>query len=392
MYEHAHLRSVSGRALQRSVIAALLLSCSTLITPVMAADNNLLPKSVFYARNSNCSDVNIRMPPSTHSAAEGNRISPRPAEMPLSQGDAAICFAYGAADMISQRVGVEISALDVATKYYFADPSRLTRSRNHDLQNYLRGMGDYRAAVAKSRATTEVSNEDNPGQRPYVDKLEDGDEVIASLLYNIGGLCRDKDLPSYDGFSHFSEYLDLLRGWMALFDPPRYSRTILAGAAPAALSPRTDAFNATWIRRVERQCHRQRLPAPLLPISYSFATSEASFMQRLDEGRPPSDAQVDRIFSMIDYALDHNRAPAIGYSWYALEAPAADDTDPVADHLSVVIGRRRVGTICQYRVQDNTGEFCGSMREGVRERCKLGRIWLAEDELKRTLYSVTYLR
>jgi hypothetical protein len=64
----------------------------------------------------------------------------------------------------------------------------------------------------------------------------------------------------------------------------------------------------------------------------------------------------------------------------------------VADHSSVIIGRRRVGDTCQYRVQDNTGEYCAPMREGIRDRCELGRIWLTEDELKRTLYSVTYLR
>ena len=43
----------------------------------------------------------------------------------LSQGDSAICFAYATADMISQRVQTEISALDVATKYYLTNPSRL---------------------------------------------------------------------------------------------------------------------------------------------------------------------------------------------------------------------------------------------------------------------------
>jgi hypothetical protein len=32
------------------------------------------------------------------------------------------------------------------------------------------------------------------------------------------------------------------------------------------------------------------------------------------------------------------------------------------------------------------------MREEIGERCELGRIWLTEDELKRSIYSVTYLR
>ncbi len=98
------------------------------------------------------------------------------------------------------------------------------------------------------------------------------------------------------------------------------------------------------------------------------------------------------MFSMIDYALDHGRAPAVGYSWYVLEAAAPYDTDLVADHSSVIIARRKAAGMCQYRVQDNTGEYCGLMRKGISERCENGKIWLTEEELKRTLYSVTYLR
>ena len=43
--------------------------------------------------------------------------------------------------------------------------------------------------------------------------LEGGEEDIAALLYNVGGLCKDQDLPSYDGFTHFAA-LALLRTLM----------------------------------------------------------------------------------------------------------------------------------------------------------------------------------
>ena len=392
MNGRAAARTVSRRQLQATFIALLLLIRSMPALPAERADRHLLPMGARYTRNSKCSTVNIHMPPSTHSAIDGNMISPKPADMPLSQGDSAICFAYATADMISQRVGTEISALDVATKYYFANPSRLAQSTNPDLQLHLRAIGDYRSAVAQSRATMEVSGDDNPGRLPYIDKLEGGEEDIAALLYNVAGLCKDQDLPSYDGFTHFAARLAFLRTRLKLFPSPQYSRRGLAGAALALHSAETDAFNLAWISRTERQCRRRPLPVALLPISYRVATNEASFMQLLEEGRTPSDTQVDRMFSMIDYALDHGRAPAVGYSWYVLEVAAPDETDLVADHSSVIIARRRVGTTCQYRVQDNTGEYCSRMREGIRDRCELGRIWLTEDELKRTLYSVTYLR
>ncbi len=357
-----------------------------------ALDARLLPARANYTRNKGCQPIKVKMPPSTHSAVEGNSASPKPADMPLSQGDNAICFAYATADMISQRLGAEISALDVAMKYYFGNPSSLERSTDLRLRRYLQKMHDYKSTIAESRARTDVSVEANPRWLPYADKLEGGEEDVAALLYNISGVCKDRDLPSYDGYTHFSYYLSFVRARMRLFPAAGYSTSDLAGAAPALRSPETDAFNRAWIRRVDRQCHRFPPPFPLLPVSYRIATDEASFMQIVDSGHPPTSAQINKMFSMVDYAIDHGRAPAIGYSWYVLEAASPDDTDLAADHSSVIIARRKLGRTCQYRVQDNTGEYCGRMRKGVRERCENGRIWLTEEELKRTLYSVTYLR
>jgi len=332
------------------------------------------------------------MPPSTHSGFEGNEASPEPAKMPLSQGDVAMCFAYATADIVSQRVGTEISALDLATKYYFADPARLAQSTDPELRLHLRRMGNYRAAIDASRAATEVTGDGNPSRIPYIDKLEGGEEDIAALLYNIGGLCRDRDLPSYDGFTHFSGYLAVRRRIRRLVPAAQFSRRILGSATPSILSPSSDALNADWIAHVEKSCRRIPSPVPLLPVSYRVAKNEADFLQRLDEGRPPSAADVAKMFAMVDYALDHGRAPAVGYSWYVLEAAAPDEIDLVADHSSPVVARRKVGATCQYRIQDNTGEYCSRMRKGISARCDYGRIWLNEDELKRTLYSVTYLR
>lgn len=332
------------------------------------------------------------MPPSTHSAADSNLISPRPVDMPLSQGDVLLCFAYATADMISQRVHTEISALDVATKYYFTDPSRLTQLPDRDLQLHLERMGDVQTAIARSRSKTDISGVRNPRRYPYVDKLEGGEEDIAALIYNVGGLCEDRDLPSDDGYTHFENYLAHLRFRAQLSLTAPQCEISLGGTIPEFRSPRTDAFNATWIAHVERLCHRRPLPVPLLPISYRIASSEGEFMELLEAGRAPSAPQENRMFSMIDYALDHDRAPAVGYRWFVFRDPDATETDLVADHSSVIIGRRKVGDVCQYQVQDNTGEYCSHMRKGIRERCELGRIWLTEEELKHSLYSVTYLR
>lgn len=371
---------------------ALLCLLAALAPAAAAADPGLLPPTPRYARNPDCGPVTLTLPQGAHMPLDGDEISPRPSLTPLSQGDSAICFAYATADMISQRVGREISPLDVATKYYFANPSRLAQIRDAALRDHLQRMGDWRTVIATSRATMEISRDDNFNGLPYADKLEGGEEDIAALLYNIDGLCLETDLPSYDGYMHFQGYLDLLRVRMRLFPQDDYCRMSLAGAGDSLQNRATDAFNALWLDRAARQCRRLPLPAPLLPVSFRVAKNEAAFLQMLDEKRAPGRAEVSRMFAMIDYALDHGRAPAVGYSWFVLEDAKPDDFDPVADHSSIVIGRRKRGGVCHYRIQDNTGEYCAHMRSGIRERCALGRIWLTEQELARTLYSVTYLR
>ncbi|MBX9930344.1 MAG: hypothetical protein K2Y56_02210 [Methylobacterium sp.] len=359
--------------------------------PASAVDTRLLPARPAYARDAACRPVRIALPPSTHRLPGGALVSPRPADIPVGQGDSAICYAYATADMISQRVGVAVSPLDVATKFYFADPERLSAIPDKALQAHLKSHPNYLADIAWARNAAEVSKDRNPGLEPYFDKLEGGEEDSSALLYNIGGLCEERDLPSHEGYSHFTKRFAALRYGAPLRSPRQCFRDV--GASVAGLrSPRADAFNAAWLRNVDTLCRRRPLPVPLLPVSYRVASSQLEFMDKVAAGRGPGRAEVARMLAMVDYALDHARAPTIGYSWYELQERDPKDPDIAADHSSTVIARRREGGECRYLVQDNTGEYCARMRPGVRERCEDGRVWLLESELRRTLYSVIYLR
>ncbi len=309
----------------------------------------------------------------------------------MSQGDSAICFAYATADMISQREGIIVSALDVATQYYYADASRLMTLHNPQLQRYLREHPQMMAEILEDRNDTDVSRDHNPKQLPYFDKLEDGQEDAAALLYNTTGLCSDRDLPSFDGYAQHVRLFSTLRYRAGITLHDRSYRS-LAGTVEKLRNPLTDPFNASWLAYVGHACKRIPLPAPLLPVSYRIADNQLDFMDRLEHGHPPTRAESDRLLGMIDYALDHHRTPTIGYSWYLLEDRDPKDPDMAADHSSTLLGRRRVGSTCQYHLQDNTGEYCARMRPGIAARCRLGRIWVTDEELRRTLYSVIYLR
>ena len=358
--------------------------------PAAALDTRLLPERPTYARTRGCTETAVALPARRSTHPLDGRISPDPALSPMSQGDSAICFAYATADMISQRVGVTVSALDVATRYYFADPAGLFRSRDRALRKYLAAHPDLTEEIAESRNDTEASKERNPQRKPFFDKLEDGQEEAATLLYNLGGLCPDRDLPSFDGYGQHVRTFGALR-WRSRL-APRMSWRSLGGTVDKLRDPATDAFNAGWIAHVERRCRRKPLPVPLLPVSDSIADNQLDFMERARSGDPDLAKGTDRLMAMIDYALDHGRLPVVGYSWYVLEARDPKDPDLAADHSSPIIARRKVGGRCRYHLQDNTGEYCARMRPGIRERCELGRVWLDEAELRASLYSVIYLR
>jgi hypothetical protein len=352
-------------------------------------DLRILPPKPAYVRNPTCAPVATSIPFAEHEGTRDVGLSPSPREMPLNQGESAICFAYATADMISHRLGRQIAPLDVATKYYFADPERLTAIPA--LRRHLKAHPNWRADIAWSRNAAEMSPAGNPKLLPYFDKIEGGEEDTAALLYNIGGLCEDRDLPSNDGYRYAASTLHRLRYRSRLAPRPMSFRS-LAGTVPHLRHPQTDTFNAGWIAHVDARCRRVGLPVPLLPVSYRLAANQAEFVEMRDSGTPPSPRAISRILAMIDYALDHGRVPTIGYSWYLLEDRDPKDPDLHADHASPVIGRRTVGGRCQYRVQDNTGEYCARMRAGMREACENGRVWVDEEALRRTLYSVTYLR
>ncbi|MGA9825676.1 MAG: hypothetical protein WBQ53_12675 [Methylocystis sp.] len=312
--------------------------------------------------------------------------------MPNSQGDSAICYAYAAADMISQRIGLAVWALDVATTFYLTDPSGLYAASDRRVREFVAGKPGLMDEIVAQRSRADVSEEKNTLKRPYFDKLEGGEEDIAALLLNIKGVCLDRDLPSNDGYYLYTALLETLRRKARATPNPGICLRSVSVTVAKLNDPVADVFNDAWLRYVEQRCHRIQSPAPLPPISHRAAVDQREVVERKHAGKGISRRERAHMFAMIDYALDHRRNPTIGYSFYLLEARAPDDPDEFADHSSMVLARKKIDGVCHYLVQDNTGEFCTSLLPNIERRCSAGRIWLNERQLNETLCSVTYLR
>jgi hypothetical protein len=350
-----------------------MLAALALIAPACAigADRGLLPANPNYRENIACSTI----------------APPPMIAMPHSEGDFAICFAYGSADMIAQRIGVAVSPVDLATGYFLADA-------DHPLRYGPKEFRDPAAAfsIAESRRGVDITNEANPRRTPYVDRLEGGEERFAVQIANVRGLCRERDLPSIDGFRHYVGPLFYFRFLALAATETKICRKGLFGVPPELRDDMADAANIAWLHYVETSCRRFKSPVPLMPVTYRIVDDLEALMRRKATGWTPSPAQEYEAFARIDYALDHQRFPVIGYSYEVLQKRMPGERDRDIDHSSVIVARKMMDGACHYLVQDDSGESCVNFYPHLRDRCTLGRIWLTRPELRRSLHSVTYLR
>jgi hypothetical protein len=324
----------------------------------------LLPAHAHYRENAPCTEI----------------APPVITEMPHAEGDYAVCFSYGSADMISQRIGRAVSPVDIATGFFLGEADRLLTDRRK------------LAALDKMRRMIDVSSEFNPSQTPWVDRMEGGDESFAAEIAGARGLCPESDLPAVESFRDYMHELYYFRFLALAQGEEKVCRKGLFGLPVRLRNPMADAANLAWKRYVDSRCHRFRSPVPLIPVTYSFADDFETLARWKYEGWKPSAKQAGEAFARIDYALDHRRYAAIGYSYEVFEKRSPGEHEADIDHSSVIVARKKMNGACHYMVQDDAGESCISFYPKLRNRCILGRVWLSRSELLESLHSVTYLR
>lgn len=354
------------------IVAAASFGLSNVSEAREQADLTLLPPHPVYERNRQCSSINAHK---------------QYASVPLSQGEAAMCFAYSTAAMISQRVGFEVSPLDIATTFYLSDATRLAENRNRTVQRQVKTDKQLIPRLIHAQNSHDISADGNARNHPFIDKLEGGEEDAAAMLANLKPLCPEKDLPSYDGFDKQISLLDQMKRFASHASPRMNFRSLVGSPASVRKSVAADYVNAKWMEYVNSRCKRIPSPVPLLPIVYRTAEDQEDL-----EGKRSSGINSSKVLRIIDYALDKKRYPVIAYSYYTIQDRALNDTDRFADHSSVVVARRKSGNQCQYLVEDNSGEFCHRFKAEFRSRCEFGRVWMTEGEIEKSVYSVVYLR
>ena len=315
-----------------------------------------------------------------------------------SQGETNFCFAYSSAVLLSQRAGMDISALDLATNFYFTDPERLLLNKNPELIKYLSDHPDWRKEILESRESAEIypstSLDGKSVARPYFHSLAGGIEDITLLLANARGVCLERDFPSDEGLKSHQTKIDefvKLAEMNAKSTPVITVDPRIHKFHPHFREPIADVFNTQWLAYARGSCKRSPLLFAALPESYYAAQSYEDLLDKLKKKEIQADQEALKLYRTLDQALERGRVAAAGYSLYSFTT-WRDATDAFGDHSSAIVARKNVGGQCQYLVRDASGLECSEFYEPYRSRCSKGDFWVTRDELAKTLYSIVYLR
>lgn len=293
-----------------------------------------------------------------------------------NQGETAWCFAYTAADLISQRVGGFVSAVDLATQFYLADERELAAVTHPAVREFLASYPSFAADLQWARAIA-VANK--PFRRfPGVSHAEGGFEDLAAIVANARGLCAEANLPSNNGYS--LQALKRLR---------HYVYTNLANQRMNR-SEAVARANREWMQSVDRVCKRVESPVPFIPVSVFLAPGVEEFRTYQRQGRLyPQDAGR-RLLGLVNYALNNGRIAAIGYDADLISDFGNDDE--LQAHASSIVGRNMINGQCHYLLRNSWGASCDYYRPEFRDRCRAGHLWISEAELIKASFSASFLR
>lgn len=361
-------------------LIALIICASSQFCSSARADE-LLPAELGRAQSSDCAAVDLR------SELDPIRL----------QGEAQLCFAYSASDLVRQRTGIAASAMDLATEFFFNDAHALGRLRDRELHRYLVKHPDYEEQIESFRASVEIGEGIVKGRIPMFHHLEGGHEVPTLLLANLNGLCEESSFPSANGYQPHAQ-------WISALEKAAFAHSQRPGPEVARFDrrfrdPVADIFNTGWLRYNAKSCRRKKSPVPLIPVWFELAESGKDLDEKVKAGKI-GHRQRRRYLEALNFALNQHRIVAVGYDLNAyldpnavkvmLRSPRAIEED--GDHSSTVIARRRVGENCQYLIRDTSGYECYEYQPALRARCENHHFWLTESELVAHFYDLVYLR
>lgn len=283
---------------------------------------------------------------------------------PRNQNDIGWCFAYAAADLLSHRYQKPVSAFHVGLTYH----------------HNVTGLGSWVREIFGSKQSG----------------LNEGGHVgdAISVMTRHGGVCLEGDVSSQPGrYGGFQKPLLAAKKFM---DHPAQ-----------ALSPLEELELKEFLRArypnvdpsvsVAFLTARRGTPADkvLLELTEKTCAKNAfTISNKLRLTFQPKSQEMPLV-PMVNYALKRRTPVAISYRYDAFVRPDLVQGGVLGffqEHVSVIIGRKKVGDQCMYVVRNSWGQSCTEYREGVPCDREQGTFMMSARDLERYGSTIEYFR
>ncbi len=305
---------------------------------------------------------------------------------PRDQGNTGWCFSHTAADLISHKTRLRVSAFDLAVQFAATELEALERSPSPEVREYLRTHPELGPIIEEAR----IADRDTllPEKILTEDGLfsHGGIEDGALLVSNHQGLCLDRNFR--DGEKGFAAHLKELNAWV------RRKEAITGATSRSDIPEKSRPIFSKVMGWLNQRCQtRAELTEAMLPDSLYIARSLKDFYAKQESGSFPAKRLQKRLIARVNQALDEGRVVAVGYSAFDITERAEDETLLDGDHSSIIAARREAKGKCEYFVRNSWGASCELYLKPYLSGCEKrhGGAWVQLKDLK-TLYSVVSYR
>ena len=310
------------------------------------------------------------------------------------QKHSGFCWAYSASDLISQKVGRVVSATDLATTFLLSPADRLRTSAYPQVQSYLRNNRRFFTSLKAARDHEESWIGKGKARRAMrmIDDEDHGftslggDEGAAILLANLKGYCAESRFPSDP--DDVIEMMKTAKHNVKL--KKNLSKECLKETSNDSTIGSLNAIGGAIVKayenEVDKRCKHTALRPPVIPETLSF-------IEEIESGhysRRHKKKLREKLFTAADDVVERGLAVSVTLDMKTLEHDSEWGDDY---HVVTIAGRKKIGGQCHYLLRNSYGnDACKMYKKRLRAKCEKGDLWIAQDDLRPAINSITYIK
>lgn len=325
------------------------------------------------ARKSSCTNVDNRNPPlvdlNTDGSVKTNNMR--------NQDSIGWCYAYTAADLISHKIGINVSAVDIANAY---NEGSLEDWFSNEESTMEGGYSDTAANNALSRGLcleSQLPSDDynfSAGSKNLMEELKAIEKLYDT--YN--------DRVSHEVKGYFYNSVERKTGEQLTKAHNGFKSDLMCGSIQSDWDEFFKNMNINEFMNVLKNASSSNDFIDDLIEKNCKPRIELSFDLEYDSF---SSYSKDYMMTRIDDRLDDGEILGINYKSTVL-SDKYDHSD--GNHASLVVARKynKSSGSCEYLIRNSWGSGCS--KYDIDYGCEQGNIWVPEEYFRQAVYGVTY--